>query len=393
MKAFLGFFKRLARHIRAPNVSHHELETDISPAMVRAIISFVHNAERAAKSKARWKRFSFLLLVILSLFAWTKWNEQMDNGLLIEQKPFRTLFVADSGWSTAHIAVIPIRGNIAGDPLGPAEVANTPRYLYDTLELAKNEKNLAAVVIYVESGGGDMYSSTESYRLIQNFTKKMKIPVYAYVPRQAYSGAYYIALGTGEIIADPVAEIGNIGVIMRRLKTYGFGKRLGIEVESIKTGPHKDAGDQWKRGSAADRAIDQRAVDVMFEQFLQAVASSRPKYSLEELKEEAKKKGGITSGAWFVARDAKEKGLIDKMMTFEEFLVYVTQNIAKNDKRKFHRAEFVKYDEKLSILDEWKTQAKKLQSPASASAEVSKEGLGACMLATSILDNVFALDD
>lgn len=393
MKVFLGFFKRLARHVRAPNVSHRELETDISPAMVRAIISFVHNAERAGKSKVRWRRFSFLLFLILSFFAWMKWNEQMGNGLLIEQKPFRTMAITGSGWSTAHIAVIPIRGTIDGDPLGPAEVSNTPRYLYDTLALAKKEKNLAAVVIYIESGGGDMYASTESYRLIHNFMKEMKIPVYAYVPRQAYSGAYYIALGAGEVVADPVAEIGNIGVIMRRLKTYGFGKRLGIEMESIKSGPHKDAGDQWKRPSAADRAIDQRSIDVLFEQFLQAVTLSRPQYSLEDLKGEAKKQGGVTSGAWFIARDAKEKGLIDKTMTFGEFLVYVTQNIAKNDKRKFHNAEFVKYDEKLSILDEWKSSAKKVQSSASSSKEAAKGGLGACVLATNILDRVFSSDD
>ncbi len=392
-KIIFGFFERLFRYNRAPDAPHRESDADLSPEMMRVMIAFMRRDERSVKSKLRWRRFAFLLFITFSLFAWMKWQEQVSKDLLIDQKPFRTMSVTGSGWSTAHVAVIPIRGSIEGDPLGPAEVTNTPRYLHDTLDLARKESNLAAVVIYIESTGGDMYASTESYRLVHNFAKKAKIPVYAYVPRQAHSGAYYIALGTGEIIADPVAEIGNIGVIVNRLNTHGFGRRLGIQMESIKTGQHKDAGAQWKRPSAADRAIDQRAIDVMFEHFLQAIATSRSRYSLEELKVEAKKRGGVTSGAWFVARDAEEKGLIDKTMTFEEFLVYVVKNIAKNDKRKFYNAEFVKYDEKLSILDDWKSHFNRSQISASASKETAKGDIGACVLATSVLEQVFSSGD
>lgn len=395
-KTIFGFFKRLFRHIRTPNVSHREMEEDVSPAIARAIIAFVHSEERAKKSRTRWRRFAFLLLIAFTGFAWFKWNQEMSKELLIDQKPFRTMSLPGSGWSTAHIAVIPIRGTIDGDPLGPAEVSNTPRYLHDTLELARKERNLAAVVIYIESPGGDMYASTESYRLVHDFTQKTKIPVYAYIPRGAYSGAYYIALGTDEIIADPVAEIGNIGVIVNRLNTYNFGRRFGIQMETIKTGQHKDAGAQWKRPTAGDRAIDQRAVNVMFDQFLEAVSLSRTRYSVEELKKESKKSGGVTSGAWFVASDAKEKGLIDQTMTFEQFLVYVTHNIAKSDKRKFSNAEFVKYDEKLSILDDWKSHFKKGEAKSEMSSsqkEASKSDLGTCMLATNILEQIFAPDE
>lgn len=392
-KPIFGILRKLSRFIRAPNISHRELENDFNPAIERVIRGFVHTVERAEKSRGRWRKFTFLLIVTFSVLAWVKWQEEASKDILIEQEPFRTISVTGSGWSTAHVAVIPIRGSIEGDPLGPAEVSNTPRYLHDTLDLARKESNLAAVVIYIESTGGDMYASTESYRLVHNFAKRSKVPVYAYVPRQAHSGAYYIAVGTGEIIADPVAEIGNIGVIVRRLNTHGFGRRFGIQMESIKTGQHKDAGAQWKRPSAADRAIDQRAVDVMFEQFLEAIAASRSKYSLDELKLEAKKQGGVTSGAWFVARDAQEKGLIDKTMTFEEFLVYVAKNIAKNDKRKFHNAEFVKYDEKLSILDDWKSHFKKTQMSSGSSKDAVKGDLGTCLMGTSILEQIFSPED
>lgn len=394
MKKWISeFFRRLFRYDRAPDTEHREGDSDPSPEMMRVMLAFMRRDERSMKSKVRWRRFALLVLLVLSVYGWMQWQERVSKELLIDQKPFRTITVTGSGWSTAHVAVIPIRGTIDGDPLGPAEVSNTPRYLHDTLELAKQESNLAAVILYIDSGGGDMYASTESYRLVRNFTKTMKrIPVYAYVPRNAYSGAYYIALGTGEIIADPVAEIGNIGVIVHHLKTYGFGRRFGIDMESIKSGPNKDAGAQWKRPNAGDRAIDQRAIDVMFDQFLDAVMTSRSRYSFEELKAEAKKQGGITSGAWFVARDAEEKGLIDKAMTFEEFLSYVAKNIAKNDRRKFRNAEFVKYDEKLSILDDWKSHINTPQIPAS-SKESAKGDLGTCMIGTSILERIFSPDD
>ncbi len=392
-KSIFGLFKRIGRHVRTPNVSYRELEADLDPAVLRAIISFIHRDERSERSRVRWRRLTFLLLFIVSLFGWMKWSEETNREFLIDQKPFRTIALTGSGWKTAHVAVIPIRGSIDGDPLGPAEVTNTPRYLYDTLKLAKKESNLAAIVVYINSRGGDMYASAESYRLIYNFTKSMKIPVYAYIPRGAYSGAYYIALGTGEIIADPVAEIGNIGVIVSRFNTYSFGRQFGIKMDTVKTGKHKDAGDQWKRPNAFDRAIEQRAVDVVFEQFLQAVAMSRSRYSLEELKAEVKKNGSVTSGAWFASRDAKEKGLIDKIMTFEEFLAYVTQNIAKNDGRRFHNAEFVKYDEKLSILGDWKSRLKKSQMPASSSKEAAKGNISGCVFTTNILDRIFESDE
>lgn len=360
-------------------------------------MNILHRGNHDWRRAILWRRSALILFSFILIYAWMNWQEKTTSDLQIDQKPFRTIPVTGSGWSTAHVAVIPIRGSIGGDPLGPADVSNTPRYLRDTLELANGESNLAAVVIYIESGGGGMYASTESYRIVRAFTKKVKIPVYAYVPRQAHSGAYYIALGTGEIVADPVAEIGNIGVIINRFNTYGFGRRFGIQMDSVKTGQHKDGGAQWKRPNTADRAIDQRAIDVMFEQFLQAVSTSRTNYSLEDLKKESKKPGGVTSGAWFVAADAKEKKLIDNVMTFEEFLIYVTKNIAKNDTRKFRNADFVKYDEKLSILDDWKVHFKKVKhssnDASNAEKQSGKQNLGTCVLANEILDRVFTTDE
>lgn len=385
MRSIGGFFKNLFHRIRAPNVSHREVEGDLTPAVQRLLINSLHRTDRAERRKVLWRRFTLVLLSVISMYTWVSWQDKTNMGLRIEQKPFRTISVTGSGWSTAHVAVIPIRGHNEGDPLGPAKVSNTPRYIYDTLELAKKESDLAAVVVYFDSGGGDVYASVESYRLIRDFAKNTKIPVYAYIPRVVGSGAYYMALGTREIIADPVAEIGSIGIIIERLKTYEFGRRNGIAMQSIKTGPHKDGG-QWKRQNAADRAIDQRVIDVMFEYFLEALIESRSRYSLEELRAEAKKQGGVSSGAWFIARDAKEKGLIDKEMTFEEFLIYVTKNIAKDDTRKFRNADFVKYDEKISILDEWKSHFKKSQFSSSMSKEALKGDLGTCM--PSIIDRI-----
>ena len=278
-------------------------ENDLKSPEDRVVLALISPPlDRARRSTRRWRVLSLVFLVALVTFAWSHYHQFLERGVRLQLIPFRTLTVQESGYGEAHVPIIPIKGAITGDPLGPEEVSNTPRYLYDALELAKSEKYLAAVVLYIDSGGGDLYSSVESYRVVRQFAKETKIPVYAYVSRQSFSGAYLIALAAKEIAADPVALVGNIGVIMRRTNTYQFGRRLGIQELNITTGPLKDEGGQWKKQNSADDAIDRRAIFLEFEEFLAAVKHGRPGLAGVDLRAEAKKSGGITSGARFVAR-------------------------------------------------------------------------------------------
>ena len=379
-------FSRLGKLIG----SLDSFETELKHPEGRAIFTLLSGAvERIQSSRRRWRLIAFLLVLCIIGAAWFQYSQFSERRLRLEQNIFRTLPVSADGSEEAHVAVIPIRGEIDGDPLGPEEVSNTPRYLYEALELAKAE-HVAAVVLYIDSNGGDMYASAESYRVVRQFSMEQKVPVYAYIPRQSYSGGYFIALAAGEIVADPVAEVGSIGVIVRRMNTYHFGRRLGIEEQVISTGPRKDAGGQWKKSNAADNAIDKRAIDLLFEEFLAAVKKGRPRYSLyslNELRAEAKKPSGITSGAWFAAADAKKKGLVDHVMTFEEFLKHVADDLAKSTESKYESVAFMKYDEKPSLVEGWKDNLKKVYTARHSRAPQARFATPSCSFADEVLSN------
>ena len=80
-------------------------------------------------------------------------------------------------------------------------------------------------------------------------------------------------------------------------------------------------------------------------------------------------------------------------MTFEEFLMYVTKNIAKNDKRKFRDVEFVKYDEKLSVLDDWTSHFDKTQKSASGAKSATAQDLSTCLLSTNVVNQIFSTNE
>lgn len=312
-------------------------------------------SERAEQDKrdrahSHHKWFGMFVIVSLIVLGFI-FSGNGSEKIPIDQAPYKTLPVAGGGKGKARVAIIPISGDISGDILGPAQFSNTTRYISEALALAKEEKNLVAVIFYINSNGGEAIASEQGYRLIKQFREQeQNVSVVAYVSQGAFSGVYYLALGAGKIIVDPAAEVGNIGVIMHSMNTYEIGRLFGVKEITIKTGPHKDAGNQWKEDNAADRAMMQHSADVMFRRFLGAVSESR-KIALPTLEQESKKQNGITSGAWFGAEDAHAKGLADEVMTIEELMSSIAHTLGES--KKYDTVEFLRYDEKLPIMKEW----------------------------------------
>lgn len=305
-----------------------------------------YKRERAL-SRRKW---AAVFLFFASIFVFLFYGDESEK-IPIDQALYKTMPVPGGGKGKAHVAIIPVSGGIGGDLLGPPQSSNTTRYISEALELAREEKNLVAVIFYINSPGGDAVASEQGYRLIKQFREQEKgVSVFAYVSQGAFSGGYYLALGAEKIIVDPAAEVGNIGVIMHSLNTYGIGKMFGVKEVTIKTGPHKDAGSQWKKDNDADRKMMQRSADAMFHRFLVAVSESR-KIALPELVKESRLPNGSTSGAWFGASDAKEKKLVDGVMTSEQLLLVITQ--AVGEMKKYSAVEFIRYDKRLPIMKEW----------------------------------------
>jgi protease-4 len=260
---------------------------------------------------------------------------------------------AAAGASAAgHIAVIKI-GEIDGDFSGPAVATNTPLFIATALAAAEADPDLAGVVLEINSPGGGVSPSAQSYRIVKAARERLakrNIKMVAYTSAGAYSGGYWIAMGVGKgnFFADPATSVANIGVIIHLFNTAGIGEAFGVTENIIKTGPQKSAGSQWEKLTPDQRAMFQTSVDDSFEMFLEAVAEGR-RLDIATLRQESQLPVGVGNGQWFSAKRALAKDLIDGIINVEDR--YKHQATMLVDPRRFKNVEFVNYQAHAGILE------------------------------------------
>jgi protease-4 len=134
--------------------------------------------------------------------------------------------------------------------------------------------------------------------------KKAK-PVIVSMGSVAASGGYYIAAPADVIVAEPNTITGSIGVfgLMINAKEL-LNNKLGINVETVKFGEYADLGSIDRPLTSAERAIIQRGVDRIYDDFITKVAEGR-KLNKEQV-------DSIAQGRVWAAIDAKKIGLVDE---------------------------------------------------------------------------------
>ena len=145
---------------------------------------------------------------------------------------------SESASSDNEIAIYFCEGNIVQEPTegiimggGSSIVGN--KVCKDLEDLAKNE-NIKAVVIRINSGGGDAYASEQMWHQIVELKKKK--PVVISMGGMAASGGYYMSCGATWIVAEPTTLTGSIGIFgafpdLSNLMT----SKLGFKYDEVKT--------------------------------------------------------------------------------------------------------------------------------------------------------------
>jgi protease-4 len=206
-----------------------------------------------------------------------------------------------------RIAVVPVMGVITSgrsrsDPLGFSRSAGSET-IQRGLRDAENDPRVAAIVIRVDSGGGDGLASDIIYRSV--LRARTRKPVIATMGGAAASGGYYAAMGADWVLAEPTTLTGSIGVFVLKPGLEGLGKKLGINVETLKRGPLSDILGFYKPWTPAEQAAAQRWVDAFYEDFVSEVARSR---KMERQRVDAVARGRVWSG-----EDALSRGLVDAL--------------------------------------------------------------------------------
>ncbi len=214
-----------------------------------------------------------------------------------------------------RIGVVEIRGTIgvgAGGVEGSTVLKQLRRFEDDT--------SLKAVVIRIDSPGGAVGTSQEIHDEIKRLAQKKNRAVVCSMGDLAASGGFYIAVACPKIVATPGTLTGSIGVISQFPNLKGLAQRFDFKLETVKSGPLKDAGNPFRDMTPEDRAYWQALIDRVYQQFLGAVAEGRG------LKPEQVRP--IADGRVITGAEAKERNLVDALGNFYD-AVEMAKNAAK----------------------------------------------------------------
>lgn len=216
----------------------------------------------------------------------------------------------ESGAGRGEVGVIYIEGTIAsGRSASPFEAQAGAESIAASLREAARRPGLKAVVVRLNSPGGTPAASQEIDNELQRLRKAGKVVV-ASMGDVAASGAYWIACGADQIVANPGTLTGSIGVFMQTTNLEGLYGKIGMDQEIFKSGPYKDMGSTDRPVTAEERAIFQSMVDDIYTQFVDVVARGRQK-DVDEVK-------ALADGRVYTGRQAKELGLVDQLGDFHD---------------------------------------------------------------------------
>lgn len=178
----------------------------------------------------------------------------------------------------------------------------TPGFFKEQLEEIREDDNVKALVVRINSPGGSGSSSDAIWRMLQE-TKK-DIPVIVSMGPVAASGGYYIAMAADSIVADPTTITGSIGVFATKLNTKQlFNEELGITFDEVKTHDYAD----WLLPTNEFTDTEEKAfnqyVNQFYDTFITKVAESRGM-----TKEQV---DSIAQGRVWTGEAAKQENLVD----------------------------------------------------------------------------------
>jgi protease-4 len=210
--------------------------------------------------------------------------------------------VAIRGTGSGKIAVVFADGDIVmGKNQKDAIASDDYRALFQKI---RNDKNIDAVVIRVNSPGGSALASDIIWREI-DLLKKEK-PVVVSMGNLAASGGYYIACNADSIFADANTITGSIGVFSVVPNLGNFMKnKLGITFDRVNTSTYADAPTTTRALNATEQKFMQAGVDSIYYAFKSRVAQGRKK-SIEYI-------DTIAQGRVWIGSDAIKVGLVDRI--------------------------------------------------------------------------------
>lgn len=216
--------------------------------------------------------------------------------------------------SDEAIAIVPLYGAI-GEEYPGLVGASMVDDLKLQLKQAQEDESVKAVVLHIDSPGGEVLASDDLYRA----TKKLREvkPVVCYFGSVAASGGYYTAMGSSYIVANELTITGSIGVIMQSMNVKDLVDKIGVKALTFKSGKMKDLLNPLRETNSEEMQLVQDLINETYDQFVGIVAKERKL-------DEGGLRQGVADGRILSGKQALKEKLVDEIGDLDDAIAKAT---------------------------------------------------------------------
>ncbi len=246
------------------------------------------------------------------------------------------------------ILVIELTGIIAGGSFEQSGFGMVD-IIKAQLKRAEDDDRVKAVILKVDSPGGEVLASDDIYRAISSFQQRSLKPVVASMGSVAASGGYYVSAGCRWIVANELTLTGSIGVILSSWNYRGLMDKVGVLPQTYKSGRFKDMLSGSREPSSItdeERQMIQALILETYGRFTNVVQEGRQKaYEKSKGRELSSKWADFADGRVLSGTEAFKLGFVDELGGF---------NDAVNRTRKLAgigNANLIEYQQRYDLSD------------------------------------------
>ena len=312
---------------------------------------------RPSRRGRGWMIFAFVLLVLLGLSVLMNLGHLLESMFSIKgvgahvAGPRLDEMVLEDNDASSKIAVVPVEGIITSQVIDRGGF-NLVDIIKAQLKRADKDDKVKAVILKVDSPGGEVLASDEISRALEEFQDKSGKPVIVSMGSLAASGGYYISAPSRWIVANELTITGSIGVIMHGFNYRGLMNKVGVRPEVYKSGKFKDmlsGSREPEEVTPEERQMLQALIDQTYAKFKDVVAEGRKQ--AHEKNEKAGKElardwADYADGRVLSGKEAQQLGFVDELGNFD-----VAAQRAKKIAKVRGGANLIEYRQRYDLSD------------------------------------------
>ena len=195
--------------------------------------------------------------------------------------------------------------------------------LVETIQDLENDKDVAGLVLRVNSPGGSAFGSEQIWKALDDFKKSGKTFAVS-MGDYAASGGYYISCGGERIFAEPTTITGSIGIFGMIPNLSGIvNNKLQVNISTVKTNANADFGVLTNPLTPVQRAAMQNMINRGYDLFTSRCANGR-KVSQDSIKT-------IAEGRVWDGKSALKIGLVDEFGNLDKAISWVAKKEKLHD--------------------------------------------------------------